>query len=147
MGSLGEALPGAQPEVWPKPEFVPEYSAVARAHDVPVQVPGAGFVDRLSHVRVLVSPVPSVDYTVAPPLTWLEAAQCGAVVVTTPCGGIPSSLVDGGAIVVAKHRSVAALREAILAAWRSDGPQLGHMPTARAAAERYARLWRMDEGL
>lgn len=147
MASLAGDVPDSEPEVWPKPEFASTYSQIAQAYRVPVRVPGSGFLDDLSRVRVLVSPVPGSGCIVAPPLTWLEAVESGAVVVTTPCRGLPAPLVEGGGVVVAKDRSAPALRDAILAAWHSEGPTVGHMPTARLVAARYAELWRMDDRL
>jgi hypothetical protein len=147
MATLPRALPDAEPEVWPKPEFVSAYSKIAQAFALPVHVANSGFLDDLSRVKVLVSPVPSSDYIVAPPLTWLEAVESGCVVVTTPCRGLPTQLVESGGIVVARNCSVPALNEAIAKAWHSAGPAVKRMPTARAAAARYAELWRMHDRL
>ena len=142
MSKFARDVPDVAAEVWPKPEYVSEYSAIAETFGVPVGVPGARFLDELSQVRVLVSPVPSPDYIVAPPLAWLEAVACGCTVVTTPCRGLPAPLVEAGAVIVAKNRSVPALKEAIVTAWRSEGPAVKDLPTARAAAARYVDLWR-----
>jgi len=147
MSDLADSMPDVAAEVWPKPEYVCEYSAIAETYGVPVRVPGAAFLDELSQVRVLVSPVPGSEYIVAPPLTWLEAVSCGCTVVTTPCRGLPAPLVEAGAVIVARDRSVPALNEAIATAWRSEGPAVKDMPTARAAAERYAELWRTRDRL
>jgi len=142
MSDLAGIVPDVVAEVWPKPEYVSLYSAIAETHGTPVRVPGAAFLDELPRVRVLVSPVPGPDYIVAPPLAWLEAVSCGCTVVTTPCRGLPAPLVEAGAVIVAKNRSVPALKEAIVTAWRSEGPAVKDLPTAKAAAARYVELWR-----
>jgi len=140
-------MPDVDVEVWPKPEYVSEYSTIAATRHIPLHVPGAAFLDDLSQVRVLVSPVPGSDYIVAPPLTWLEAVASGCTVVTTPCRGLPAPLLEGGGVVVARDRSVPALQAAVAAAWRSAGPAVEDMPTTHAAAARYAELWRTHDGL
>jgi len=147
MSNLAGVMPDVDVEVWPKPEYVSEYSTIAATRHIPLHVPGAAFLDDLSQVRVLVSPVPGSDYIVAPPLTWLEAVASGCTVVTTPCRGLPAPLLEGGGVVVARDRSVPALQAAVAAAWRLAGPAVEDMPTTHAAAARYAELWRTHDGL
>jgi hypothetical protein len=134
-------LPQIVGEVWPKPEYEYEYSAVARQHALTVRVPGHAFTDALEKVRVLVSPVPDPECIVGPPLTWLEAIAGGATVVTTPCRGLPTEAVASGAIVVARERSIKALRDAVLEAWSQTSASRWHTGTAREAAAKYVELW------
>gem|GEM_PF-6742837 len=142
MTQVSAALPDAFVEVWPKPEYRRTYAAVAAGLGVQARDTGTRFVEALSKVKVMVSPVPGPSYIVGPPLTWLEAVSRGCTVVTTPCRGIPSHLVAGGGVVVARDRSAGALGEAIAKAWHGAGPNVDALPTARDAAASYVELWR-----
>lgn len=142
MALARRRLPEMRPCVWPKPEYVHEYAAIARESGVDVETPGRDFLRMLGEARILVSPVADATSIVRPNLTWLEAAQLGATVITTPCRGIDDTLIRAGSVLVAPELSVGALADAIVQAWESPGPHLDGIWTADAAAERYVRLWK-----
>jgi hypothetical protein len=142
MALARRRLPEMRPCVWPKPEYVHEYTAIARESGVDVETPGRDFLRMLGEAKILVSPVADAASLVRPDLTWLEAAQLGATVVTTPCRGLDDTLIRAGSVVVAAELSVVALADAIVQAWESSGPNLDGIWTADAAAKRYVRLWK-----
>ena len=140
MRAAADAVDGMRLEVWPKPSAV-RYLEIAKRHGIPGTVHEDAFLDELPRIRVLVSPTPSPDVVVAPPLTWLEAIQAGAIVVTTPCRGIPRELLEAGRMVVASGRTPTDLRDAIVRAWEGEPRDGDHRWTSQDAALRYEELW------
>ena len=144
MAAAMAATPGMRAEVWPKPEFAEQYGPLARQAGLRVRVPGAQFHGLLGRIRVLVSPVRDPQSVVGPPLTWIEAAASGVVVVTTPCRGIPEQDMAARRVVVASSFSEESIQTAIAEAW-TLAPQLSEPDQSSSTAGIVAShldLWR-----